>query len=117
MGIRRQILESVGIVAEELVNAIYDAAVGKDGKPNAISCSAHRSGCWIREQAATLRVRWAFARHFDKRTRSGSLKGLCSEDTLRMVCRGTISPQPDKGGAGKGLFLLIQTADMVCLPT
>ncbi|MCB0416276.1 MAG: cyclic nucleotide-binding domain-containing protein [Bdellovibrionaceae bacterium] len=116
LGIRRQILESVSVVAEELLmNAIYDAALGKDGKPK--YNQLQRTVPVVLEPSEQAQFRYAC---------DGFLLAISVEDPFGSFQKGTlleylengfagteVAPRPEKGGAGKGLFLLTQTADMV----
>ncbi len=116
LGVRRQISRKCGMVAEELLmNAIYDAPTDAQGMSLYNHLSRTEKVSLKPEEQGTFRYAC-----------DGILAGLSVSDPFGAFSRTTIldylescyqgnagSLQKNKGGAGRGLFQIMETADLV----
>ncbi len=118
IGIRRNVLSKCALVAEELLmNAIYDAPVDDHGKP----LYNHLPRSVGVELAPTHRGRFRYAC-------DGHFLGISAEDPFGAFHRKTVLSylehgfagntdviHPDKGGAGLGMYQVMETADTLII--
>ncbi len=121
LGVRRRILSSAVMVAEELLmNAIYDAPSDSDGKPLYNHLPRTTPVVLKPEEQAVLRYAC-----------DGLLLAVSVEDPFGMLTREIIlkylqscyggqpgslnENQPAKGGAGRGLFQIMETSDLLVM--
>jgi CRP-like cAMP-binding protein len=115
LGVRSTMLERVHTSAEEmLMNAIYDAPTGTDGKPLYNHLPRSQQILLNSEQEATLRfgtdgilLGVAVSDPFGTLTKSIIMKYL---DSCYRDAAGSLNAE--KGGAGRGLKMMIDSADL-----
>ncbi len=125
MGVRSSFLTNINIVAEEmLMNAIYDAPTDGSGKPlfnhlartEVIKLEEAQQGTF-RYGCDGVNVAISMTDPFGRLTKSTILKYVSS---LYQDSSQNLNDNQDKGGAGKGMYLIMRLADLVIfnvLPT